>query len=62
MPEVVTVDNEGFKGVAYARTTAIIAEALKELKRETDEKLDAILTELSALRHEISVLKSREIA
>ena len=58
---MVTVDKDGFKAVAYARATAIVAEALKELRKETDEKLDAILAELSALRHEISVLKTRDV-
>ena len=59
---MVSVDKEGFKAVAYARMTAIIAGALKELRKETDEKLDIILAELSALRHEMNVLKARATA
>lgn len=55
------MDKEGYKAVAYARATAVIGEALKELKRETDEKLNSILQELSTLREDIQALRSQSL-
>jgi predicted Mrr-cat superfamily restriction endonuclease len=58
-PELVVEDVSGFQSVAYARSTAVIAEAVKELRRETDDKLSKILEELVSIRNEISDIKEK---
>jgi len=36
-PEIVSTDNDGFKGVDYTKLTAVLIEAVKELKAENQE-------------------------
>ncbi len=36
IPEIVRTDADGYKSVAYADITAVLVEAIKELKREND--------------------------
>jgi len=36
LPEVVTTDRDGYKGVEYSNITAVLVEAVKELKTEND--------------------------
>ncbi|MDP2104093.1 MAG: tail fiber domain-containing protein, partial [Candidatus Gracilibacteria bacterium] len=36
LPEVVTTDHDGYKGVEYSNITAVLVEAVKELKKEND--------------------------
>ncbi len=37
LPELVSTDDEGFKSVSYSKMTAVLLEAIKELKRDNDE-------------------------
>jgi hypothetical protein len=51
VPELVSTDaQDGFKSVAYARATALIGAAVKELREE-------IWKELATLKQEINLLK-----
>ncbi|MCP4703469.1 MAG: hypothetical protein GY865_02570 [candidate division Zixibacteria bacterium] len=36
-PELVDTDNQGYKSVSYSKMTAVLLEAIKELKKENDE-------------------------
>jgi len=42
-PELVEVDAEGYKHVAYGRATVVLAEAMKELKATISEEFEAKL-------------------
>ncbi|RKZ35701.1 MAG: hypothetical protein DRQ49_18970, partial [Gammaproteobacteria bacterium] len=44
IPEVVTTNHEGYKGVDYSKITAVLVEAVKELKAQNDA-LKAIVCE-----------------
>ena len=37
LPEVVSTDSEGYKSVSYDKFSAVLVEAVKELKKENDE-------------------------
>ena len=37
LPEVVREDDQGMAGVSYSRLTAVLVEAVKELKAENDD-------------------------
>ncbi len=49
VPELVEVDSEGFKSVAYARACALVAAAVKELHDETRQEFAAVWKELKKL-------------
>jgi len=50
-PELVTSrDGDGYFMVSYARVTAILVEAIKELRREKDQQLAAVRAEIATLR------------
>ncbi len=53
LPEIVTTDNEGYKGVEYANLTAVLVEAVKELKAENEirQKENAKLKAFICLDH-----------
>ena len=57
LPELVVQDESGFKAVAYARATAVVAEAVKELRQETNDRFDRIIADLANLREEIKSLR-----
>ena len=50
-PELVATNSEGKKSVAYANLTAVLIEAVKELK-EKNEALERRVAELEAIRYE----------
>lgn len=58
IPELV-VEEKGYKGVAYARATAIIAEAVKELRMETNLQLQMMKEEIELLRQENALLRRK---
>ena len=51
-------DKEAYKGVAYARSCAIIAEALKELRAETKIQFDELKQQIMELKLENKKLKN----
>jgi hypothetical protein len=58
-PELVREDSEGFKHVAYARSAALLAAAVKELKEGFEAELQAVMEELRTSRAEILQLKAK---
>ena len=48
-PALVTTDPAGFRGVAYARAVAVLAQALRELTRRYDDRISAMEDKLAAL-------------
>ena len=62
-PEVVIMGEEGYKGIDYGRVTAILLEAVKELKAENDTvKNDnaALKAENKQLKDTLTVLAARQ--
>ena len=63
IPEVVRTDNNGYKSLDYARLTAVLVEAVKELKVEKDKEIEelkaenrALATRLEALEQQLSMV------
>jgi hypothetical protein len=50
VPELVVEDTKGYKSVAYARATALLGSAIKELR-------DDMMMEINIVKKEISELK-----
>ncbi len=42
LPELVVTDSDGFLAILYDRSMAVLMEALKELKVDFDDRLNAI--------------------
>ena len=58
VPEVVDMQIEsGMYGIEYANLTALLIEAIKDLKRENDAKDHAFHEELRGLREEIREIR-----
>lgn len=55
LPEVVTTDKAGYKGISYEKLTPVLVEAVKELKAANDNEA----AEIAALRREIDGLKQQ---
>jgi len=45
-PELVSENNDGYKGVAYSKFTPILIEALKELRAEKDKEVKELADQL----------------
>lgn len=58
-PELVREDSEGFKHVAYARSAALLAAAVKEMKESFEVELRAVQKELQATQEEVVELKKQ---
>lgn len=56
-PELVREDSEGFKHVAYARSSALLAAAVKEMKDQFEVEMEALSKELRATQKEVVALK-----
>ena len=56
IPEVVTTDNNGYKGISYERITPVLAGAIQEL----NSKIDELRKENQRLSGEIEVLKQKK--
>ena len=54
LPELVSEDKDGYKAVSYAKLTAVLVEAVKELKAQNEKQQ----TEIERLRSMIKELKS----
>jgi hypothetical protein len=66
LPELITTDNSGYKSVAYANVVPVLVEAIKTLKKESDDRQaskDAEITELkaqlAAILERLQVLEAR---
>lgn len=54
LPERVSEDKDGYKGVSYSKLTAVLVEAIKESKAQNEKQK----AEIEELRLEIKELKS----
>ena len=65
IPELVRTDSEGFKSLDYARLTAVLVEAVKDLKqqldtsREKQERLQEEVKELRSLSERMAALEQQ---
>ncbi len=57
VPEIVKTDNAGYKALAYDKLTAVLVEAIKELKSEKDAELASKNADIQAQKNEIKELK-----
>ena len=60
LPELVSVDKDGYKGVSYTKLTAVLVEAVKELKAENEKQVienKALRTENAILKNDIEKIK-----
>ena len=55
-PELVTTDSEGYKGIAYAHATVIVAQAVKELQQKHDQEITELKQEVADLRAMVTAL------
>ncbi len=58
-PELVTTDESGFRGVAYARSCAVIAQAVKEMRDEYRGMLAEIMQQINELKTENNDILSK---
>jgi|GEM_PF-1703757 len=58
IPEVVTTDKEGYKSLSYDKLTAVLINALEDLKMESDSKIDLLKKENDSLKTEVKELKN----
>jgi len=56
-PELVVEDAEGYKAVAYARSTALLGSAIAELRAEMSAEMTALKEQITALKAELANLK-----
>ncbi len=54
VPELVMEDTEGFKAVAYARSVALLGNAIAELRQEMQQELKKLQDEIAALKAELA--------
>ena len=57
LPELVSEDENGYKSVAYARATAVIASAVSELREELQEEINQLKREMNEMKQFISAMK-----
>jgi hypothetical protein len=56
-PELVREDSEGYKSVAYARSSALLAAAMKEMRETFELELAEVTKELRAAQNDIAELR-----
>jgi hypothetical protein len=66
IPEIVKTDKDGYKSISYEKLTAVLVEAVKELKAENerltaalDEQVNALKTDNEKLRGELARLEGQ---
>ena len=52
-------EDVAYKGVVYARSAAIIAEAVKELREETNKQFAELLKQMDDIRKENAELREK---
>ncbi len=57
LPELVVTGKNGYKSVAYANITAVLVEAIKELKTKSDATISTLQTQNMALQAKLSQLE-----
>jgi hypothetical protein len=59
MPELVQTDKDGWKTMSYDRVTALLVEAVKELKVQSDAKIASLQKENDQLKNRLALLEKR---
>jgi len=59
IPEVVNTDKEGYKSLSYDKLTAVLINALEDLKMESDSKIDSLKNENDVLQKTQSSILAR---
>ena len=58
MPELVSEDKDGYKAVSYSKLTAVLVEAVKELKAENQKREGFLIDQLKKQQTEIEELRA----
>ena len=58
LPELVVEDKDGYKAVSYAKLTAVLIEAVKELKTENEKKERLLMEKIRKQQSEIEELRN----
>jgi len=58
-PELVREDDEGYKSVAYARSSALLSAAVKEMREIFELELAAVTKQLKSTQEELSAIKKQ---
>ena len=58
-PELVLTDQEGFKSMSYDKMTAVIVEAMKEMKEKNDVAVKTLEKKIASLEQENKALKTK---
>ncbi|MCP4134062.1 MAG: hypothetical protein GY754_24030 [bacterium] len=58
LPQVVNTGSDGYKAVAYGKVTALLVEAVKEMKLESDSKIVALENENKQLKKQVASLET----
>jgi len=56
-PELVFTDSKGYKSMSYDKLTAVIVEAMKEMKQESDAKISSLEKENEFLKQRIASME-----
>ncbi|MFA5927946.1 MAG: tail fiber domain-containing protein [Candidatus Margulisiibacteriota bacterium] len=59
IPEIVSTDKEGYKGISYNKLTPFLVEAVKELKKEKDAEIAKLAEQNKGLQTKNSELEKR---
>jgi hypothetical protein len=58
-PEVVVTDNEGYKSISYGNISAVLVNAVKELKEEKDDAITALKAENEMLKERLAKIEAK---
>jgi hypothetical protein len=60
VPELVHTDSKGYKSMSYNKLTAVIVEAMKEMKKVSDEKITSLEKENRSLKKRIASMEKMD--
>ena len=59
VPELVEEDEQGYKSVAYARAVSLVAEAVKELNHDSQQKIEQLTLEVQQLKDTVNQILAK---
>lgn len=60
VPELVAVDGDGFKSVAYSRASALIGQAMREMYIDFQSQIDILKSEMENLKTALNKLQNAQ--
>lgn len=60
LPELVKTGSDGYKSLSYTKLTAVLVEAVKELRKEQSEAIKVLMDENQALKAQIEEIKAHQ--